>query len=63
MNLKPLVNNRDLWQDFLQEIDIRIESVHRQMEQVNTAEELYRLQGEAKALRSFKFLREKVNNG
>lgn len=63
MNLKPLVNNKELYQDFLQEIHNRLYKVHLNLEQYQDTNELLRLQGEARALRKFLKLREEVNNG
>ena len=60
-NLKPLVNDKVLWDSFLEEVDKRISEVHRVMEQSTRAEDLYRLQGQAFALRKIKQLRDKVN--
>ena len=60
-NLKPLVNNKDLWESFLAEINLRLNEVHKQMEQAQSADDLYRLQGQAACLNNFKYLREKVN--
>ena len=61
MNLKPLVNNNEIWNSFNDEIDRRLNYVHIQMEQTIKPEDLYRLQGEAKALRRLKLLRDEVN--
>jgi hypothetical protein len=44
-------------------MDSRLSIVHTQMEQALTAEILYRLQGEAQALRKLKYLRDHVNGG
>ena len=60
-NLKPLVNDKVLWNSFLEEVDKRISEVHRVMEQSTRAEDLYRLQGQAFALRKMKQLRDQVN--
>lgn len=60
-NLKPLVNDKALWESFLAELEERLDQVHRQMEQASSTEDLFRLQGEAACLRRFKFLRDKVN--
>ena len=60
-NLKPLVNNKDLWESFLAEINFRLNEVHRQMEQAASVEDLFRLQGQAACLNKFKYLRDKVN--
>jgi len=60
-NLKPLVNDKALWESFLEEVQSRLNSVHKQMEQAQSVDDLYRLQGQAACLNNFKFLREKVN--
>ena len=60
-NLKPLVNDKDLWESFLAELTTRLAEVHRQMEQANSVEDLYRLQGHAACLNKFRYLRDKVN--
>ena len=60
-NLKPLVNDKPLWESFLAELNSRLAEVHRQMEQAGSVEDLYRLQGQAACLNKFKYLREKVN--
>jgi len=61
MSLKLLVNNKDIWESFLEELDSKIERVHVQMEQALTPEDFYRLQGHATCLRRLKKLREEVN--
>ena len=61
MSLKLLVNNKDIWESFLEEIDVRLKQVHVQMEQAATPEILYRLQGQAQCLRRLKTLRDQVN--
>jgi hypothetical protein len=60
-NLKPLVNDKALWESFLAELEGRLEQVHRQMEQATCVEDMYRLQGHAACLRKLKLLRDKVN--
>jgi hypothetical protein len=60
-NLKPLVNDKPLWESFLAELDSRLAAVHREMEQSSSAEDLFRLQGQAACLNKFKYLRDKVN--
>ena len=60
-NLKSLVNDKPLWESFLAEVDKRILEVHRAMEQASKLEDMYRLQGQASALRKLKQLREYVN--
>ena len=61
MKLKLLVNNREIWNSFNDELDRRLNHVHIQMEQTIKQEDLFSLQGEAKALRRLKFLRDEVN--
>ena len=63
MNLRPLVNDKVLWRDFVQELDERVAACHKTLEQVEEPAMIYRLQGEIAALKKLKFLREKVNNG
>ena len=61
MKLKLLVNNMEIWNSFNDELDRRLNHVHIQMAQTIKQEDLFRLQGEAKALRRLKFLRDEVN--
>jgi hypothetical protein len=63
MSLKLLVNNPDIWKPLVSELEERIELTHKNLEQMNAAEELYRLQGEARAYRKLLNLRDKVNAG
>jgi hypothetical protein len=61
MNLKNLVNQKALWDSFCEEIDERIAFAQKQIEQRDEPLHLHRLQGEIKALRSLKQLRDKIN--
>jgi chaperonin cofactor prefoldin len=61
VNLKPFVNNKDMWQDFLQELGVRIQACHKKLEQVTDPVEVYHTQGEILALRKLEKLRDKVN--
>jgi hypothetical protein len=63
MSLKLLVNNPDIWKPLVSELEERLELTHKNLEQMNAAEELYRLQGEARAYRKLLNLRDKVNAG
>ena len=63
MSLKLVVNNKDSWDALLEELEERIKFSHKQLEQRKEIEEIYRLQGEVRALRSLKLLRDKVNGG
>lgn len=61
MNLKLLVNDKNLWDDFCGELDERIENARRSLEQASTQEEMFRCQGDIRTLRKLKTLRDKVN--
>lgn len=61
MSLKLFVNNPDLWNAFLDEVNEYLTLTHKNMEQLDKAEDLYRLQGEARAYNKLKRLRDKVN--
>lgn len=61
MNLKPFVNNHELWTDFLEELDTRIQVCYKKLEQLSDPVEIYRAQGEVQALRKLEKLRDKVN--
>tara|TARA_R100001377_G_scaffold73842_1_gene49994 strand:+ start:58 stop:255 length:198 start_codon:yes stop_codon:yes gene_type:complete len=59
--LKKLVNDKPLWDSFCDELDLRIERVHTNMEQSDNSNMLFKLQGQTVALRSLKNLRAEVN--
>lgn len=61
MNLKPFVNDKELWQDFLEELGLRIQACHKKLEQATDPADMYRAQGEIAALRKLEQLRDKVN--
>jgi len=61
MQIKRLVNDKLIWDSFLEEVDTRIVFAQKQLEQRIEPAELHRIQGEIKALRSLKQLRDKVN--
>lgn len=61
MEIKRLINDKPVWDAFCEELDHRISFCHKQMEQRDEPHELHRLQGEVKALRSLKLLRDKIN--
>lgn len=60
-NLKPLVNNKELYDAFLAHIDDLIYMQHRTIEHAETPVELHRAQGAISTLRKLKLLREAVN--
>jgi chaperonin cofactor prefoldin len=51
-----------LWEDFLLELQDRINACHKTLEQVKEPTEVYRTQGEIIALRKLQKLRDKVNS-
>ena len=61
MNLKKLVNDKNLWDNFLEYIDYTIDQQHKAMEQAEDNIMLYRSQGAIAALRRLKYLREEMN--
>tara|TARA_R110000751_G_scaffold48219_1_gene107611 strand:- start:279 stop:473 length:195 start_codon:yes stop_codon:yes gene_type:complete len=61
MIIRKLVNDKPLWDSFLETIDAKISSSQRKLEQENTMEGIYRAQGEIAALRRLTFLRDEVN--
>lgn len=60
-NLKLVVNNKPQWDAMLEEFHERIAIAHIKLEQYDDPSEMFRLQGEIRALRSLTQLREKVN--
>ena len=61
MNLKKLVNDKALWDNFLEFIDNSIAKNHAALEQADNAVIIHRLQGAIGALRRLKYLREEMN--
>ena len=59
--LKPFVNNPELYNPFLEEIGERIIMSQIALEQSREPDEMFRLQGEIRALRSLMRLRDKIN--
>ncbi len=61
MTIKKLVNDKPLWDDFLEVLDSKIDVVQRRLEQETSIEGVYRAQGEIAALRRLTYLRDEVN--
>lgn len=59
--LKKLTNDKQLWDVFTAYLDSKIDSAHIRMEQSNSVDAIYRMQGEIAALRRLKLMREEVN--
>ena len=55
------MNNKKEWDAFLEELDIKISSAHRNLEQASATIEIHRAQGSIMALKQLKLLRDKVN--
>jgi hypothetical protein len=62
MNLKKLVNDKPLWDNFVEYVDHIIDQQHRAMEQAEDSIMLYRAQGAIATLRRLKYLRDEMNN-
>ena len=63
MSLKKLVNDKELYDEFLKHVDDLIYLQHKQMERADEPAVLYRSQGAINTLRKLKLLREQVNGG
>jgi hypothetical protein len=61
VSLKQLVNDKSVYEPFLEFVDSKIAYAHKQLEQATTIEEVFRYQGEIRSLRRFKMMREEVN--
>ena len=61
MILKKLVNDKSLWDGFVEELQKKIETAQRKLEQETSMEGIYRAQGEITALRRLTYLRDEIN--
>tara|TARA_R100000908_G_scaffold58658_1_gene34852 strand:- start:287 stop:481 length:195 start_codon:yes stop_codon:yes gene_type:complete len=61
MIIKKLVNDKPLWDGFVDVLNNKIEVSQRKLEQETTLEGMYRAQGEIAALRRLTFLRDEIN--
>tara|TARA_R110000796_G_scaffold199765_1_gene315893 strand:+ start:1707 stop:1901 length:195 start_codon:yes stop_codon:yes gene_type:complete len=61
MIVKKLVNDKPLWDGFVDVLNQKIEVSQRKLEQETTIEGMYRAQGEIAALRRLTFLRDEIN--
>ena len=59
--LKSLVNNKDMYDCFLSELDVQIESYQNSLLQASDVVTVHRMQGSIFALKKLKLLRDKVN--
>ena len=61
MTIKKLVNDKPLWDGFVDVLNEKIEVAQRKLEQETSIEGVYRAQGEISALRRLTFLRDEIN--
>ena len=61
MKIKKLVNDKPLWDAFIEILNEKIEVSQRKLEQETAIEGMYRAQGEIAALRRLTFLRDEIN--
>ena len=61
MILKKLVNDKPLWDGFVNLLNEKIEVSQRKLGQHNAIVGMYRAQGEIAALRRLTFLRDEIN--
>ena len=61
MKIKKLVNDKPLWDGFVNLLNDKIEVSQRKLEQETNIENVYRAQGEIAALRRLTFLRDEIN--
>ena len=59
---KQIVNQKPVWDSFLEYLDETITLVHKRLEQEVDVEKIYRAQGEIAALRRLKYMRDEFNN-
>jgi len=60
-SIKKLVNDKPLWDSFIEILNEKIEVSQRKLEQETNIENMYRAQGEIAALRRLTFLRDEIN--
>ena len=61
MIVKKLVNDKPLWDGFLDVLNKKIDTAQRKLEQAVSMEDIYRAQGEIAALRRLTYLRDEIN--
>jgi lipase chaperone LimK len=60
--LKPLVNNKQLWDAYLEYVDELIEQQRRALEQTTDTQTMFKAQGAIAQLRTMKYLRDGANS-
>ena len=61
MSLKQLVNTKEIWDAFNEELDALIEIEHKSLETLSEQLHIHRSQGKVQAYKYLKNLRDKVN--
>ena len=61
MTIKKLVNDKPLWDAFLENINAKIVVSQKKLEHEPSMDGIYRAQGEISALRRLTYLRDEVN--
>jgi len=59
--LKSFVNDKEVWDAFVEMLNAKIAVAHKKLEIESTMEGIYRAQGEVAALHRLKHLRDEVN--
>ena len=59
--LKKLVNDKQLWDAYVEYLDDKISSAHKRLEQEKLPDSMYRVQGEIASLRRLKYMRDEIN--
>ena len=60
MNLKKLVNDKPLWDNFLEYLEGQIKQNHRSLEQASDNITMYRSQGAVASLQKLKKLKDEI---
>ena len=61
MIVKKLVNDKPLWDGFLEVLNEKIQTAQRKLAQETSIEGIYRAQGEIAALKRLTYLRDEIN--
>ena len=59
--LKKLVNDKQLWDAYVEYLEEKISSAHKRLEQEKLPDNMYRVQGEIASLRRLKYMRDEIN--
>jgi hypothetical protein len=59
--LKKLVNDKQIWDAYVDYLEDKIHAAHKRLEQENKPDNMYRVQGEIASLRRLKYMRDEIN--